>query len=88
VEFGVLVEGDEVGGVACAEDVAAVAAVVFAGEDAEGAAAGGGVACGRGGVGLWWRGGDVSDGWHMLGVEVEVQAGRFRLGRVGLRSCA
>ena len=36
MEFGVLVEGDEVGGVACAEDVAAVAAVVFAGEDAEG----------------------------------------------------
>ena len=59
------------GGVACAEDVAAVAAVVFAGEDAEGAAAGGGVAGGRGGVGLE----DVSDGWHMSELEVDMQIG-------------
>ena len=57
MEFGVLVEGDEVGGVACAEDVAAVAAVVFAGEDAEGTATGGGVAGGRGGVWLIEGGG-------------------------------
>jgi hypothetical protein len=36
VELGVLVQGDEVGGVACAEDVAAVPAVVFAHEEVEG----------------------------------------------------
>ena len=36
VELGVLVQGNEVGCVACAEDVAAVPAVVFADEEVEG----------------------------------------------------
>jgi hypothetical protein len=52
MEARVLIERDQASGVRRAEDGAATTAVVAAGEEGEGAGAGGGVADWRGGIGL------------------------------------